>query len=80
MKIKVPCWGTGGCLANRHITIPEGWLGLRQDRVDYWAVTGVIGEEWKTLRYFKTEVEAEEFALALYYEQVQKFLDTYCEL
>ncbi len=78
-KIKPPEWSTVGCVANRHFKTPFGWVGLRLDYytagIPAWVVTGINKHlEWKDLETFKTEQEAEDFAIEFYEEQVKKWL------
>lgn len=79
MVIKPPNWTTGGCLAERHFKTPDGWLGLRHDS-NWWTVTGCDRKGWRDLDRFKTEQEAEEYAIKVYHEQVEIIVRTYCEV
>jgi hypothetical protein len=77
-SIKEPKWKTAGCVARRAIDSPEGWIGLRQDS-RWWAVTGVDHIGWREFGVFKTEEEAEQFALTKYYEQIEKLVKRWLE-
>jgi hypothetical protein len=73
-SIKEPEWGPAGCVGSRSINTPQGWLALRKD-TSCWVVTGVDKTGWKNFKSFKTEEEAEKFALDMYYEQVKRWLE-----
>jgi hypothetical protein len=82
MKIKPPNWTTGGCLAERHFKTPDGWLGVRHDST-IWTVTGCDNKGWRDFGVFKTEQEAEDFAIKVYHEQINAFLSKFlidCEV